>query len=166
MPCPCVGYKGKWEPHKSNVVVSLHLVSFVPSNRHGQIPIIQCRSNWPCMSENGEVLMTQAVVFGLGSMFNHSRDQNVGWERDVEKQVVTYIALRAIKAGEELCKWTWEWFIWFGHCLDLGKKVYRMAQDWLSKILNLLRYKKRRTVKMSWVEYKLIKLFGNGNDRF
>lgn len=37
-------------------------------------------------------------------MFNHSSaNQNVGWQRDIEKQVVIYRTLRDIKAGEELC---------------------------------------------------------------
>lgn len=44
------------------------------------------------------------MVFGLGSLFNHSvRHQNVGWTRDVARQMITYHALRDIKAGEELC---------------------------------------------------------------
>ncbi|TVY50044.1 SET domain-containing protein [Lachnellula occidentalis] len=47
---------------------------------------------------------TQAVVLGLGSMFNHSnRQQNVGWERDLTHCLVTYTALRDIREGEELC---------------------------------------------------------------
>jgi len=36
-------------------------------------------------------------------MFNHAVDQNVGWERDLKKLIVTYTALRDIEAGEELC---------------------------------------------------------------
>lgn len=37
-------------------------------------------------------------------MFNHSnRNQNVGFERDIKNLVITYTALRDIKAGEELC---------------------------------------------------------------
>lgn len=37
-------------------------------------------------------------------MFNHSTlHQNVGWERDIKNLLVTYITLRDIKAGEELC---------------------------------------------------------------
>lgn len=37
-------------------------------------------------------------------MFNHStRDQNVGWKRNTETDVIVYTALRDIKAGEELC---------------------------------------------------------------
>jgi SET domain-containing protein len=48
--------------------------------------------------------VTQAVILGLGSMFNHSRlHQNVGWKRDVEKKLVTYRTLRDVKKGEELC---------------------------------------------------------------
>lgn len=47
---------------------------------------------------------TQAVVFGLGSMFNHStKGQNVGWERDLMHDLVIYRALRDINEGEELC---------------------------------------------------------------
>ena len=37
-------------------------------------------------------------------MFNHStQNQNVGWKRDLERQVIVYKALRDIDAGEELC---------------------------------------------------------------
>ena len=37
-------------------------------------------------------------------MFNHStQDQNVGWERDIQNQLITYKALRNIEKGEELC---------------------------------------------------------------
>lgn len=47
---------------------------------------------------------TQAVIFGIGSMFNHSaRRQNVGWTRDVERKVVIYKTLQDVKKGEELC---------------------------------------------------------------
>lgn len=36
-------------------------------------------------------------------MFNHSyRAQNVGWKRDLERQVVVYTALRDIDLGMEL----------------------------------------------------------------
>jgi hypothetical protein len=38
-------------------------------------------------------------------MFNHStQEQNVGWMRDLQRQIITYRALRDIPAGEELCK--------------------------------------------------------------
>jgi len=47
--------------------------------------------------------MAQAVVFGLGSMFNHTRVQNVGWIRDLHLRVIVYKALRRINPGEELC---------------------------------------------------------------
>jgi SET domain-containing protein len=53
---------------------------------------------------SAQVVQTQAVVFGLGSMFNHSRShQNVVWSRDLQRQVVVYRALQDIEAGEELC---------------------------------------------------------------
>jgi hypothetical protein len=46
----------------------------------------------------------QALILGLGSMFNHSHlHQNVGWTRDVDKLVIVYRTLRDVPAGEELC---------------------------------------------------------------
>lgn len=37
-------------------------------------------------------------------MFNHSnRDQNVGWRRDLDREVIVYRTLRDVKEGEELC---------------------------------------------------------------
>lgn len=61
--------------------------------------------NWPLASaDGGKPTQTQAVIFGLGSLFNHStRHQNVGWTRDLVRQVVVYHALRDIAADEELC---------------------------------------------------------------
>lgn len=59
--------------------------------------------NWPVFTSDGNKKMTQAIIFGLGSMFNHARDQNVGWKRDLERQVIKYQTLRNVKAGEELC---------------------------------------------------------------
>ena len=61
--------------------------------------------NWPLLVINGDrPVTTQAVVLGLGSMFNHSiRSQNVGWHRDLTRQVIVYRALRDIREGEELC---------------------------------------------------------------
>lgn len=55
--------------------------------------------------------MHQAIVFGLGSMFNHSAiRQNIGWKRDLEAGVIVYSALRDIEQGEEL-------LISYGHYL-------------------------------------------------
>ena len=60
--------------------------------------------NWNAKGDDGKALKTQAVVLGLGSMFNHSlRSQNVGWKRDLECETVVYSALRDIARGEELC---------------------------------------------------------------
>ncbi|KAF7845704.1 hypothetical protein BT93_L1087 [Corymbia citriodora subsp. variegata] len=60
--------------------------------------------NWPTTTATGKPQTTQAVILGLGSMFNHSTaDQNVGWERDVINGLVTYKSLREIREGEELC---------------------------------------------------------------
>lgn len=62
-------------------------------------------SNWPYQGQRDSSLaVTQAVVFGLGSLFNHSRRaQNVGWARDIANKSVIYKTLRDVKEGEELC---------------------------------------------------------------
>ena len=60
--------------------------------------------NWPTHDASGKQSTTQAVVFGLGSMFNHSRHhQNIGWKRDADRELIIYSALRDIQEGEELC---------------------------------------------------------------
>ncbi|KAF2441627.1 SET domain-containing protein [Karstenula rhodostoma CBS 690.94] len=60
--------------------------------------------NWPITDKGGKKQKAQAVIFGLGSMFNHSsHEQNVVWDRDLLRQTITYRALRDIQAGEELC---------------------------------------------------------------
>jgi SET domain-containing protein len=62
------------------------------------------QSNWPSNETQGDKKVAQAVVFGLGSMFNHStQDQNVVWDRDTSRLVITYRTWRDIQAGEELC---------------------------------------------------------------
>lgn len=61
-------------------------------------------SNWPIVDANGVRKIAQALVLGLGSMFNHStHEQNVVWQRDEDRLVITYQAFRNIAAGEELC---------------------------------------------------------------
>lgn len=58
----------------------------------------------PAVDDSKVQRNTQAVVFGLGSLFNHStRRQNVGWMRDVVKQVVVYRTLQDVKEEDELC---------------------------------------------------------------
>lgn len=60
--------------------------------------------NWPILDSNGNKQVAQAVILGLGSMFNHStQNQNVVWERDPERLIITYWASRDIAVGEELC---------------------------------------------------------------
>lgn len=62
-------------------------------------------SNWPIVDSDGNKKVAQAVILGLGSMFNHStQDQNVIWERDPDRLIITYRALYDIPVGEELCK--------------------------------------------------------------
>lgn len=65
-------------------------------------------------------------------MFNHSTlHQNVGWERDINHLLITYTALRDIKAGEELC-------ISYGSRLTFkdsdGVEQHSENEDWTNHI--------------------------------
>jgi len=67
------------------------------------------RSNWPYTPADSDTHLkaptkTQAIILGLGSMFNHSSlNQNVVWMRDLDRLTITYKTLRDIKQDEELC---------------------------------------------------------------
>ncbi|KAH8685602.1 hypothetical protein BGZ60DRAFT_466328 [Tricladium varicosporioides] len=81
--------------------------------------------------------MTQAVIFGLGSMFNHSTiHQNVGWERDLTNKLITYTTLRDVTKGEELC-------ISYGQRLTFRdteeEKVSEGPEDW-TEVLNYIEF--------------------------
>lgn len=43
------------------------------------------------------------LMMGLGSLYNHDEDPNVGWYVDDDVDFAKFYALRDIKAGEELC---------------------------------------------------------------
>ncbi len=43
-----------------------------------------------------------AVVFGMGSVFNHGARPNVGWSTMVEERFVRFVATRDIEQDEEL----------------------------------------------------------------
>ena len=60
--------------------------------------------NWPYQDHDGARRgTTQAVALGLGSIFNHSNFPNVGFRKDLDRETITYTALRDIESGEELC---------------------------------------------------------------
>lgn len=44
-----------------------------------------------------------ALALGLGSMFNHDSQPNVGFIRDMDKNLIKYVSLRQIEKEEELC---------------------------------------------------------------
>lgn len=87
--------------HRENLSIPLYLVGLPIHKTAG---VAKSESNWPVQAKNGRQQKSQAVILGLGSMFNHSRNQNLGWTRDAEKLIVTYKTLRDIVAGEELCR--------------------------------------------------------------
>ena len=64
-------------------------------------PVADRPSTWPQKDAlTDKLVMHQAVVLGLGSMFNHSRlRQNVGWKRDVDAGVIMYTTLCDIEVN-------------------------------------------------------------------
>jgi SET domain-containing protein len=44
-----------------------------------------------------------ALALGLGSMFNHDSQPNVGFIRDIPNKLIRYVTLRPIAKDEELC---------------------------------------------------------------
>ncbi|KAI8087480.1 hypothetical protein BDF21DRAFT_414495 [Thamnidium elegans] len=44
-----------------------------------------------------------ALALGLGSMFNHDSEPNVGFIRDIANNLIRYVTLRPITKNEELC---------------------------------------------------------------
>jgi SET domain-containing protein len=43
-----------------------------------------------------------ALALGNGSIYNHRNQPNARWEYDDKKQLVRFVAVRAIKSGEEI----------------------------------------------------------------
>lgn len=116
--------------------VSLHIVSAITSLSPchaialppSHLVSLTKDSNWP-VTTGAKTITEQAIIFGLGSMFNHSTlHQNVGWERDVARGVVVYKALRDIEVGEELC-WSTLPLLSQYHNLNLTTQVSHMAID-------------------------------------
>lgn len=90
-------------PRIPNIPIPLLLVRLLPTPLESPCQPSNL-SNWPVRQSNGSTVTQQAIIFGLGSMFNHSaRGQNVLWTRDLAREVVVYTAGRDIAAGEELC---------------------------------------------------------------
>ncbi|KAL7269538.1 hypothetical protein RUND412_007796 [Rhizina undulata] len=83
-------------------IILLSQDEFEEHIKHSQL--IHYSYNWPRRCEKtGKILMHQAIVLGLGSMFNHSQiRQNVGWKRNIDLGIIVYTALRDIEEGEEL----------------------------------------------------------------
>jgi SET domain-containing protein len=54
--------------------------------------------SWPKNSSNAK----SAIVFGFGSIYNHSRDNNVDWETDEKNNLFRFFAIKPIENGEEI----------------------------------------------------------------
>lgn len=50
----------------------------------------------------GEGFKEAAVAWGYGSLFNHSYEPNAKYIKDMENNVIRFVAIRQIKADEEI----------------------------------------------------------------
>ena len=55
--------------------------------------------SWPKTFWGGK----SAVVWGFGSIYNHSRNNNVDWVTDEENNLFKFFTIKDIKKGEEIC---------------------------------------------------------------
>lgn len=69
-----------------------------------------------------------ALAIGLGSMFNHSKEPNVGFQRDFENKMIRYTTLRDVAPGEELCI-SYGPNLWFPDMEDEDKAVREDKDD-------------------------------------
>ncbi|KAI8992100.1 hypothetical protein BDF20DRAFT_848273 [Mycotypha africana] len=87
------------EPIEKNTLVEISPILFFKSDeykQHGQYTILDHYTY--CWKEGG-----YALALGLGSMFNHHSNPNMGFIRDVPNQLIRYVTLRRIERDEELC---------------------------------------------------------------
>lgn len=54
--------------------------------------------SWPKSTANGR----SAVVWGFGSIYNHSKYNNADWETDEENNLFKFFAIKDIVSGEEI----------------------------------------------------------------
>lgn len=50
----------------------------------------------------GEDLKSGAMALGLGSLYNHSFEPNARYVRHNQEELIEYVALKPIRAGEEI----------------------------------------------------------------
>ncbi|CDH60753.1 histone lysine methyltransferase set7 [Lichtheimia corymbifera JMRC:FSU:9682] len=64
--------------------------------QHGQYTILD---HYTYVWKDGQF----ALALGLGSMFNHDKNPNVGYFRDLDNNLIRYVTSRDIEPEEELC---------------------------------------------------------------
>lgn len=54
--------------------------------------------SWPKETNNGK----SVVVWGFGSIYNHSKNNNADWQTDEENNLFKFFAIKDIHSGEEI----------------------------------------------------------------
>lgn len=84
---------------KKNTVIEIAPVIVLPANERkwiDQSVLYNYYFYW------GDDSQQSAICLGYGSLYNHSYKPNVIYEADYNEETITFITLRAVKAGEEL----------------------------------------------------------------
>ncbi|KAJ2961468.1 hypothetical protein NQZ79_g3218 [Umbelopsis isabellina] len=103
------------------------LVNHDEYSAHGQYTILD---HYTYRWEGG-----YALALGLGSMFNHAKNPNVGFVRDIPNAVIRYFTLRAIEPAEELCI-SYGDHLWFEDTDAKSEASIDSSEDeWFGKIM-------------------------------
>ncbi|KAI9497328.1 hypothetical protein BDB00DRAFT_757073 [Zychaea mexicana] len=84
---------------KRNTLIEISpVLLFSPDEykEHGQHTVLD---HYTYIWEGGQF----ALALGLGSMFNHNTNPNVGYYRDFKNKVIRYTTTRDIEIDEEMC---------------------------------------------------------------
>jgi len=70
-------------------------------------------------------------------MFNHARQPNIGFVRDIPNAVIRYFTLRPIETGEELCI-SYGDHLWFGDTdahSEVSGEIISSEDEWFGNII-------------------------------
>ena len=62
--------------------------------------LINYRYVWA--KRRGDTPIGFCIALGFGSIYNHSKEENIGWEINEKERIITFTAIKDIKKNEEL----------------------------------------------------------------
>ena len=71
--------------------------------------------SWPAEVEDSPIT---TMVLGYGAMYNHSDDPNIEAWQNLNDNTMSFVALKDIEPGEELCHYYPNWVFGYDRGLD------------------------------------------------